>query len=347
MANNIAVGPNAVVAHTAGSFVSAGITSVNTEIIYKVGNPNKSYVPGRGINGVTAFEVNAGYYFVSKQVQDLTGFVVPPITSVAQLSAPASFAATPISSSQIGLSWASVSSATSYVVDRATNSGFTTGVTLAVYNSTATSFNNTGLTPSTQYYYRVRAVAVGFTDSNYSTANATTSAIGATLELQTFPTTSITFTESPAGTFQAAGNARGLGGKHLASSSNGYIQMTIADSDSEGIAIGLDDNNTLNSWDSGGANSQWKYMIFTTGGTFWYVPNGSTPVDTATSYSAGDLYRLNRVGTTVTAEKSSNGGSSWTTLHTFSNTSSALLYQKAEISAAGDKMVDPKIYNGV
>lgn len=112
---------------------------------------------------------------IAKTVIDLEAYVVPPISSIPQLAQPASFTATPASSSQINLSWGAVTNATGYVVDRATNSGFTTGVALAIYSGSGTSYNDTGLSASTAYYYRIRATAAGYTDSLYSTANNSTS----------------------------------------------------------------------------------------------------------------------------------------------------------------------------
>jgi hypothetical protein len=179
MANNIAVGPNAIVAKSTVSFATAGITALNTAIIFRVDASMQSYVPGRGINGITGFEAGKGYYMQALQAMDLESSVVPPITSLAQLAAPGSFTATAASQSQINLSWATSPNATAYIVDRATNSGFTTGVALAIYSGSGTSYNDTGRTASTQYFYRIRATASGYTDSSYSTANATTNAASA------------------------------------------------------------------------------------------------------------------------------------------------------------------------
>lgn len=185
MANNIKGGaPNAVVAKSTVSFATAGITALNTEIIYLVDDPLKSYVPGRAINGISGFEVNKGYYLVAKTDMDLESILVPPVNS-SQLAAPGSFTATQAGSTQINLSWAAVTNATGYVVDRATNSGFTTGVTLGIYTGSGTSYNNTGLTASTTYYYRIRATAVGYSDSTYSTANATTASASYDTDAQT------------------------------------------------------------------------------------------------------------------------------------------------------------------
>jgi hypothetical protein len=179
MANNVnGNAPNAVVAKSTISFVDAGITSDNTEIIYKVDDALQSYKPGRAINGISGFVANQGYYLIAKQDMDLSGILVPPLTGISQLDAPTSFAGVPASDTQINLSWGASPNATGYVVDRATNTGFTTGVALAIYSGSGTSYNDTGRTASTQYFYRIRATAAGYADSIYATANATTNASG-------------------------------------------------------------------------------------------------------------------------------------------------------------------------
>lgn len=75
------------------------------------------------------------------------------------------------------LTWPAVTNATNYIIDRATNVGFTTGVTLGVFNGPLLVFNDAGLTAATQYFYRIRAQgANGYTDSAFGTASATTHA---------------------------------------------------------------------------------------------------------------------------------------------------------------------------
>ena len=79
----------------------------------------------------------------------------------------------------IDVSWSAVANRTRYQVDRATNSGFTTGVTLGVYTGTGTSFTDSGLTGGTTYYYRIKAIGTyRFKDSaNYATATANATAV--------------------------------------------------------------------------------------------------------------------------------------------------------------------------
>lgn len=82
MANNLfADVPAAVVATQTISFASAGFDTSNTRIIYEVGSPLKSYVPGRAINAVTSFTTGNGYYIVPKLDMDKTAYLIPPIPS--------------------------------------------------------------------------------------------------------------------------------------------------------------------------------------------------------------------------------------------------------------------------
>jgi len=92
---------------------------------------------------------------------------------------PTAFTATPASSSQINLSWTASTDAGAgiarYVVERSPNgsSGWT-----QVYSGATASFNDTGLSSSTQYFYRVHAedAATPANSSGFATANATTQA---------------------------------------------------------------------------------------------------------------------------------------------------------------------------
>jgi hypothetical protein len=95
-------------------------------------------------------------------------------------TAPSNLTATAASSSQINLAWTdNASNETGFYVERSTASasGFSQ---IASVGANTTSYQSTGLTASTRYYYRVRAYnSVG--NSAYSnTANATTQAGGTT-----------------------------------------------------------------------------------------------------------------------------------------------------------------------
>jgi lysophospholipase L1-like esterase len=101
-----------------------------------------------------------------------TAFTVAPIPTLASPTISASTAST----TQINLSWGAISNAQAYVLERASNSGFTAGL-VTLYTGSNLSLNDTGLSASTQYFYRLKATASGYTTSGYGSANATTQTI--------------------------------------------------------------------------------------------------------------------------------------------------------------------------
>jgi hypothetical protein len=93
-------------------------------------------------------------------------------------SDPSGLTATASSSSVINLAWTDNSNnETGFEIERDTNSAFTNAVAVATVGAGTTTYSNTGLSASTQYYYRVRAVNNSGA-SAYTTANATTQAGG-------------------------------------------------------------------------------------------------------------------------------------------------------------------------
>ena len=88
-------------------------------------------------------------------------------------AAPTGLTTTPVSSSQVNLAWSSSSGAASYKVQRSANG--TSGWT-QITSTTATAYSDTGLNPSTAYFYRVIATnSVGDSPPS-SVASATTQA---------------------------------------------------------------------------------------------------------------------------------------------------------------------------
>lgn len=100
-------------------------------------------------------------------------------TGPTKLATPAP-TATVISTTQINLNCPIVPNAEAYTWERATNSNFTGAVTISTGNSP--SFNNTGLTPNTLFYFRVKATTTNsaYTESNYAGTSGTTQASGVT-----------------------------------------------------------------------------------------------------------------------------------------------------------------------
>lgn len=99
------------------------------------------------------------------------------------LAAPTSSAATSVTGVSFTANWSSSSGATSYRLDVATDSGFTSMVSgfnnLNVGNVVTYSVSPASITlePNTTYYYRVRAVNTNATSANSSTQNLTTTAV--------------------------------------------------------------------------------------------------------------------------------------------------------------------------
>jgi fibronectin type 3 domain-containing protein len=130
--------------------------------------------------GITWSNVPAGLYSITAVAIDNLGASTSSsaISVSVNISLPAvttGLSATAVSTSQINLSWAAASGASSYTVKRSTTSGgpytdVTTGLT-------ALSYTNTGLAAGSTYYYVVSAVNAGGESANSAQAVATTLAL--------------------------------------------------------------------------------------------------------------------------------------------------------------------------
>src|SRR6185312_348466 len=92
-------------------------------------------------------------------------------------AAPTNLTATAVSSSQINLAWTDNSSnETGFKIEQCQNAGCSNFAQIAQVGANITAFNNTGLTASTSYSYRVRATNLGGDSAYSNTASATTQA---------------------------------------------------------------------------------------------------------------------------------------------------------------------------
>lgn len=96
-------------------------------------------------------------------------------------AAPTNLGATAVSTSQINLAWTdNANNETAFAIERATNSTFTADLVSNSVGSNVTSYQATGLAPSTTYFFRVKAVNGGGSSAPTNTASATTQAVATT-----------------------------------------------------------------------------------------------------------------------------------------------------------------------
>jgi fibronectin type 3 domain-containing protein len=144
------------------------------------------YYPGGGLGLARKYSTTTSNFTGTESGATIYGTALPVDRIAAQYSAgspptiPTSLSATGASSTQINLTWAAstdVVGVTGYLIERCQGTGCTSFVQVA--NGTATSYNDTGLSASTSYSYRVRAVNAGNNVSDYSsTASALTTGGG-------------------------------------------------------------------------------------------------------------------------------------------------------------------------
>jgi len=162
---------------------SSRATNVPVDIVYNGGSTTVTL--NQSINGGTWFSLGT-YPFaagtdgsVTIRTTGTTQFVIADAVRFILGPAPADpsgLTATPVSSSQINLTWTDNSSnETGFKVERATDSGFTQNLILVTTTAAnATSYNDTGLSAVTTYFYRVRATNTAGDSANSATASATT-----------------------------------------------------------------------------------------------------------------------------------------------------------------------------
>jgi titin len=100
------------------------------------------------------------------------------VPSVSPPAAPSGLAATPISTSQINLNWTdNANNETGFEIERKTGAGGTYSF-VGGTGANVTSFPDSGLSPNTTYFYRVRAINTGGNSAFSPEASATTQSSG-------------------------------------------------------------------------------------------------------------------------------------------------------------------------
>lgn len=258
----------------------------------------------------------------------------------AALSAPGSFSGSP-SDGVVALTWDTVANATNYLVDAATDSGFTTNVRAGIYSGSGTSFSDTELSNGTHYYYRVKAQASGFSDSSYSFTDSTPTAdntgfltwnsIG--IALETYNTGHGIRKTSGAGAGWA--NSLAWSNQQLTPGHTltiifdvvGYIAIVL-----NSTRVLVADGNAVNLASEGiGLQYIADPISFVSGGSL---------ADSTTSIATGTQIRFVYAGdgSTIDVESSEDSGSTWVTINNYSVGGSPGVYFGVNIYGNNDQV---------
>jgi regulation of enolase protein 1 (concanavalin A-like superfamily) len=243
-------------------------------------------------------------------------------------AAPTGMAATVISGTQINLSWTDNSNnETVYELERATNTGFTSGLTqINITSNTGAgtgvrSYSNTGLTAGTTYYYRVRSSIGGTNDSADSSTvqglpsgwiTADVGAVGATGTAAYDVNGTFTIEGSGEWIYSTADEFR-----YVYQQASGDCSIVARVTSIEDVAsddwsqAGVMIRETLNAGSKHGLalvayNQQAQFIRRT-------ATNGTSDATNESSFATPYWVRMVRSGNTLTASRSANG-SSWTTI---------------------------------
>ena len=153
------------------SMATPHVTGVAALLWAYAPNATRQQIKTAILNGTDAIaalagkSVTGGRLNAAKALQQLIAPVSPP-------AAPTLNSASPVSASQINLSWSNVANETEYHIYR--SSGGSSFSLVGTVGADVTSFSNTGLSPSTQYTYLVRAYNSGGESGNSNQLSATT-----------------------------------------------------------------------------------------------------------------------------------------------------------------------------
>lgn len=241
------------------------------------------------------------------------------------LSTPA-LTATVASSTQINLSWTDVANESSYKLEWSPNGSTSWTQIGGTIAAGTTTYNHTGLTPSTTYYYRVTAVGNGTTylDSGFGTANATTSAGVYNGALTSVNKTAMTVSSGSFTATSLGTAAHAVADQYLPASQAGGFTWDITTGDNEYVVgFNVQNEDVIYS----GGTSGFEYGCYISGGSFitYRVTNGGSLVDLSNNGAVGDKYKMDRDGSgNVTLQRFRS--STWSTLYTWPSTNTGTLY---------------------
>lgn len=152
------------------------VATNNSFTSFAVGFNNKD-VGNVATFSITGLSANTNYYYrIRSNNATGTSGNSGTITVLSAPAVPTSTAATSITNTSFNTNWNSSTGATGYMLDVSTVSNFTSFV--GIYNNkdvgNVTTYSVTGLSGSTDYYYRIRAYNGSGTSGNSGTINLTT-----------------------------------------------------------------------------------------------------------------------------------------------------------------------------
>lgn len=236
-------------------------TSSGTETLFTTIGNVTSYNDTSVTNGQTYFykvtAVNSvGESSLSNEVS------ATPTAPAAAPQPPTGLTSTATSSSQINLSWTAPSNnggsaITGYDIERSTDNGNTWSTIVPNTGSAATTYNDTGLSPSTSYTYRVSAINAVGTSSPSNTASTTT-------QSATPPPTGIVLN-----------NIQSTSGTTSSSNQITLSNFNAGSGNDRLLVVGISaNNNDVSSITFGGVPLTNKaYSFYNNDAEFWYLKN--------------------------------------------------------------------------
>ena len=259
---------------------SSGATSYNVKRSAANGGPfTQIAVPTSSAYTDSGLTNETIYYYVVSAVNS-AGESANSAQVSATPAAPVQIPAVPVAvvatagNAQVSLTWAASSGATSYHVKRGTTSG---GPYTQVGTPTSTSYNDSGLTNGTTYYYVVTAV-------NSAGESASSKQVTATPIVPVTP--DVTITVDPTKTHAISPYIYGL---------NFYSSVTGAPPD---LTFDRDGGNrwTAYNWETNASNAGSDYLYENDA----YLDSSTTPADAVRGFIAGD--QNNKMASLITVQ---------------------------------------------
>ncbi len=168
-------GTYTLLSHSPVTDIYSGLADYQSSSVYQA--PSGAWVFAAGSIDWSWALLNPGY--VSTPLQQMTRNILNRFVSAGAPGAPSALTATAVSAAEIDLRWtANSTNETGFVVESSLTSTF---ATITSFNLAAgqTTFQNTGLTTGTTYFYRVKAINTAGSSGYSNTASATPASVPA------------------------------------------------------------------------------------------------------------------------------------------------------------------------